>query len=250
MDLYDLSNRMPISSLIPFTDIKEELTSAFADSGAPFLYYWSLGDGRLGRRVFTRGEFWRLSLAAAGLYREMGLQRGDRVMHGFSGNNPYDLLFRLAGIMTGCVPVTINWQADDRERISAKISLTGARLFLYDRGLEKYAASLKQDHPDLLLFGVWDLDNHEAGEGDISRLPALDEEKMIIFTSGTTGFPKGVSLSHRNYLANRLTFEGYFHLGKDDALDLLLVNPLHHANSSALADWGMRRTGAIIHLVE
>ncbi len=250
IDLYDLSNKLPISALSPFAGISEEYAAAFSDATAPFLYFWSQAEGTLEKRLFTRGEFWRLAQTAAALYRELGLQRGDRVIHGFSGNSPYDLIFRLAGAMTGCVPVTINWQADDRERISTKISLTGARLFLYDQGMEKHAASLRQDHLDLLLLEAGDIDNHEAGEGEISFSPALDDEKMVIFTSGTTGIPKGASLSHRSYLANRLTFDGYFNLGKDDLLDLLLVNPLHHANSSALSDWGMRRAGTIIHLVE
>jgi acyl-CoA synthetase (AMP-forming)/AMP-acid ligase II len=47
-----------------------------------------------------------------------------------------------------------------------------------------------------------------------------------------------------------LTFEDYFKLSPSWGLDLLLVNPLHHANSSALSDLGMRRPGAIIHLVQ
>ncbi|MBI2979464.1 MAG: acyl--CoA ligase, partial [Chloroflexi bacterium] len=61
---------------------------------------------------------------------------------------------------------------------------------------------------------------------------------------------KGVSLSHRSYLATRLTFEQYFDMSESTQLDLLLVNPMHHANSSALTDLGLRREGAVIHLLE
>ena len=37
---------------------------------------------------------------------------------------------------------------------------------------------------------------------------------------------------------------------RESKLDILLVNPLHHANSSSLADWGMRRSGTVIHLLQ
>jgi acyl-CoA synthetase (AMP-forming)/AMP-acid ligase II len=77
-----------------------------------------------------------------------------------------------------------------------------------------------------------------------------DDEKMIIFTSGTTGEPRGASLPHRSYLANRFTFEQYFGVSKMTQLDLMLANPLHHANSSAFSDWGLRRGGTRIHLLQ
>jgi acyl-CoA synthetase (AMP-forming)/AMP-acid ligase II len=241
---------MPISSLSSFSNVHEEFAWAFADSKEPFLYHWSIEGDRLRKTIFTRGEFWHLGIAAVILYEELGLTKGERVIHGFSRNSPYDLVFRLAGTLSGIVPVTINWQSDDLDRISGKVALTGARIFLYDGGMEHNIVSLRQDHPGVIFFSAEKLEHRK--EKVPARFPSLslDDEKMVIFTSGSTRFPKGVSLSHRSYLANRLTFDGYFHLKKDEPLDLVLVNPLHHANSSALSDWGMRRSGTIIHLVE
>ncbi|MDI6727271.1 MAG: class I adenylate-forming enzyme family protein, partial [Smithellaceae bacterium] len=249
-DLYDLTNGMPIASLSPFSNIYEEYARAFDDAAAPFLYHWRLEGGGLEKSLLTRGEFWNLAHAAAACCQGQGLVKGDRVIHGFSGNSPHDLVFRMAGTLCGSVPVTINWQTDDLERIRYKIELTRARLLIYDDGFAGRAASLKADYPGLSFFKAGDIVKCQGTSGGSYPAPRLDDEKMIIFSSGTTGFPKGASLSHRSYLANRLTFDGYFGLAKNEPLELVLVNPLHHANSSALSDWGMRRSGAVIHLLE
>ncbi len=56
------------------------------------------------------------------------ISKGDRIVHGFSSNTLGDLVFRLAVVLVGCVPVTINWQADDIEYIVYKAELTNAKL--------------------------------------------------------------------------------------------------------------------------
>ena len=75
----------------------------------------------------------------------------------------------------------------------------------------------------------------------------------MIFTSGTTGDPKGVELSYSAYSTSSATFEQF--LGFDEAtgcarhLVALLANPLHHTNSSAILDWAMRRPGSEVILL-
>ena len=110
------------------------------------------------KSLLTRGEFWHLGSTAGTLYEDLGLTKGERVIHGFSCNSPCDLVFRLAGTLSGIVPVTINWQSDDLERISGKVALTGARLFLYDGGMEHNIASLKQDHAEVIFFPAEELE--------------------------------------------------------------------------------------------
>ena len=48
-----------------------------------------------------------------------------------------------------------------------------------------------------------------AGPGDLAALP---------YSSGTTGFPKGVMLTHRNLAANIVQVEGVFRCDEDDVL--------------------------------
>ena len=249
-NLYVLSTGTPINLLCPYTTPIEEYRAAFADRIQPFLFYYTFDEGGIKRRIFSRGEFWDLACLGAAYLAGRGLSKGDRIIHGFSDNSPYDLIFRLSAALTGCVPVTINWQADDNERLLYKATITHAKLFLYDRGFSERVKEIKTNLSGMKFFHVEAIDEYEPDASWKPSSLSYDDEKMIIFTAGTTGLPKGVSLSHRSYLANRLTFEEYFGLPDAASLDLLLVNPLHHTNSSALSDWGMRRKGAIIHLIQ
>ncbi len=68
-------------------------------------------------------------------------------------------------------------------------------------------------------------------EPDVSPgavVPAIKSDSVasLIFTSGTTGQPKGVMLSHKNFTAMTAKLAGAFQLYKHDAL--LSVLPLHH----------------------
>ena len=248
-DPYTLSTGAPIALLSPHASPVEEYRAAFADRHQPFLNYYRAEEGHIVTRLFTRGKFWDLACLGAAYLNGKGLSKGDRIVHAFSENSPYDLLFRLSAALTGCVPVTINWQADDNERLLYKISITQAKLVLYDAG---FIGRIKEVEPALSkmkFLRVETIDDYEPGRPWTPPFLSYDDEKMIIFTAGTTGLPKGVRLSHRSYLANRLTFEEYFRLPHFSPLDLLLVNPLHHTNSSSLSDWGMRRPHTIIHLI-
>lgn len=59
------------------------------------------------------------------------------------------------------------------------------------------------------------------------------DDAAIIYTSGTTGQPKGVVLTHRNYLANARMLVHVISMGPDDRF--LLVLPLFHVNAQVVS---------------
>ena len=119
--LYDLSTGKSVTSLTGFSSPIDEYRAAFTERAHLFLNYYTFQDGEIRKRALTRGEFWDLAGAAAAYLNEQGLAKGDRIVHGFSANSLHDLIFRLAAVLVGCVPVTINWQEDNKEHISEEI---------------------------------------------------------------------------------------------------------------------------------
>ncbi|HEY0094940.1 MAG TPA: AMP-binding protein, partial [Archangium sp.] len=62
--------------------------------------------------------------------------------------------------------------------------------------------------------------------GPVRRTAAADDVASLIFTSGTTGTPKGVMLTHRNFASLIAKLAGAFAIGVGDGV--LSVLPLHH----------------------
>eukprot|EP00944_MAST-04C_sp_MAST-4C-sp1_P011930 g11930.t1 len=236
-----------------------------------FLSYYKINEDKsLEIQLYTRKKILYLVLQALQILEKNGVGKGDSVCHFFSCNKVEDLVFRMASVIVGSVPVTINWGADTVERIVYKVKETKSKLLIVDkctnvkilRQLKSNAAFLRETRILDVSFcqpiGGWSprLDSAASKSNirDLAATPSnkLSDTRIIIFTSGTTGNPKGVKLTYENYETNRKTFESF--LGVSDEcdvhLELVIVNPLHHTNSTAFTDWGLRRHKTHVHLFE
>lgn len=211
---------------------------------APFLYSYQIAsDGRLQATHWSRKRFLTEAHAAALHLTKAGLGVGDRQLHCFAANHPMDLVFRLAAVLIGSVPVTVNWQADDEERIAYKAKLANAKAVIVDPAFpEPLLQHLDPERPRIPAIP-------SGSEACAIKPVAVSEtsERLVIFTSGTTGNPKGVLHLERSYRTNKATFEDF--LEPTPRWSLLVANPLHHANASATCDWAMRTPGARVHLL-
>ena len=115
-----------------------------------------------------------------------------------------------------------------------------------------YAERLRQVAPDSLGHRVVVGDAAATGAVDFTEffvttpwedthpvrdlpLPTADEVCQIVFTSGTTGKPKGVAHSYNTMYASTRAFSDIYELGADDAI--LIPHYLTHLAGSAYAVW-------------
>jgi amino acid adenylation domain-containing protein len=86
----------------------------------------------------------------------------------------------------------------------------------------------------------------DAAELLVGPRPAPTDPAGIVFTSGSTGVPKGVAQSHRNLLHDTAQFTSALHLGADDRLTLLASPGV----AAACRDiYGALLNGASLHML-
>ncbi|WP_009479326.1 AMP-binding protein [Rhodococcus sp. JVH1] len=181
----------------------------------------ALVDRPSGRR-WTYAELRRdVDAVAAGLLKR-GIGKGDRVGI-WAPNCPEWTLIQFATAKIGAVLVNIN-PAYRAHELKYVLDQAGIRLLVSAPEFKSsdYAAMIEEVRPQcpdlemvvLLGSAEWSRlasDGMAAHEADPALLPAAqaalssDDPINIQYTSGTTGFPKGATLSHHNILNN-----GYF----------------------------------------
>ncbi len=184
---------------------------------------------------------------AAGLV-SLGVKRGDRVALLASTRIEWSLLdYAILGVGAATVPI---YHSSTGAQASHVLADSGARvLVVEDRAQLEKVHDLLDDAPDLdriVVIDVMDLRGEPRGilldelirEGrrllrdDDGTLKAAwdavgpEDLATIVYTSGTTGHPKGVRLSHHNLLAATRALHGMLDVDQDDTTVQCL--PLSH----------------------
>ena len=226
---------------------------SFNKISKPFLYYYSFNkNNEIRCETFTRGDIWSLARKAATIIKNIGLTKDDRFVLCFSANRYQDIAIRLAATMTGTTPVTINWQSDTVEHVLFKIENTQSKLVFTDTDYDRHIITeINGAFKGIPIVSIKTIaDEKELSEIDYSMDIDAAFTRIIVFTSGTTGKPKGVQLPYRAYQTNQKTFEQFLEVSPIQRFAVLIVNPMHHTNSTAITDWAIRRPGSDIHLID
>jgi fatty-acyl-CoA synthase len=160
-------------------------------------------------------ELWDQTTRAARGLLARGVQNGDRVGI-WSPNRAEWVVVQYATARIGAILVNIN-PAYKTSELSYALQQSGASLLLLARSFRtssyvEMLAEVRQRCPELLqsivLDSGWDAllaDGERVTEDelrDIENSLQFDDPINIQYTSGTTGFPKGATLSHHNILNN------------------------------------------------
>jgi acyl-CoA synthetase (AMP-forming)/AMP-acid ligase II len=211
---------------------------AQTDGAAPFLTYLA-DDGR--ERRYSYADFYEQVRCLAAMFQlRANIARGDRIataMH----NHDQTILAYFAAWHLGATVVPLNMGEDDK-RLAYILRHANVRALV---ALPEHAERMrplwkdaKLDH--FFLAGPesaakpWEysIDAHlmtsDAGFADSPADLSPDDEALIVYTSGTTGVPKGVVLTQYNLLADAHAIAAWH--GFDAGTKMMCVLPVHHVN--------------------
>jgi malonyl-CoA/methylmalonyl-CoA synthetase len=214
----------------------------------------------------SRGEVEERSRKLAGELSAAGLRRGDRCVVSAAPSSGLAIVY-LAALRLGLVVVPMNTAYTGREiahvvsdsRPAAATADDRARLELVEavaRPEQRHQEERGRDLVRVLLSGTSAMDTPAIetastfGRGSAVGLrlddSESDEPAFIVYTSGTTGSPKGALLSHGNLLASAEAVRRAWRWTEEDRLVLPL--PLFHVHGLAVGLLGTLAAGSSVVL--
>lgn len=161
------------------------------------------------------------------------------------------LVANVATLLANKVPVNLNFTAS-KDAVESAIRQGDLDFFITADPLRKKMSRFAwpSDEQTLLIekalpkikwrIAIWLLLSRFLSVAKIARMIGLpkeggDKEAVLLFTSGSSGEPKGVSLTHTNVLANTNQFGSRLNLSKTDRL--LACLPLFHSFGCTVTLW-------------
>ncbi|MGY2084033.1 long-chain-fatty-acid--CoA ligase [Blastococcus sp. SYSU DS0539] len=194
---------------------------------------------RFGGRTTTWGDLEDRTRRLATALEQRGIGRGDRVLLLLT-NRPEFIEAFVAVNRLGAVAVPVNFRLVAGE-VSFLAENSGSRAVIVEQQLAGLVGAVRAGREDELPCLVVGDDVSAAGAGATRYEDALTgaephaadgpddlrEVAFIMYTSGTTGLPKGAMLTYENLLGQTMTLVQAFRLVEDDEIGLV-TSPMFH----------------------
>ncbi len=173
----------------------------------------------------------------AAYLKKNGITRGDRVAV-LGKNNEHVTTSMLGAMKTGAIFIPLNFRLQAPELIYI-LNNCGASLLVYDDEFSAVVDKIRNEIPPKLFLKALGKDGANEFEAALSGMPSNepeiinggDDPAVILYTSGTTGNPKGAILTHNNLFWASL---GLMHsINWFNKYRFLSIAPLFHSGGLA-----------------
>lgn len=163
------------------------------------------------RQTWTYGHLDRAVRRFGQGLRDSGLEPGDRILVRMRNTTEFALVY-FGAMSAGIVPIPSSEQLSPRE-VAYILEDSGAAAVALSDGLD-----MPDDHSDVSVIRETDLDAfHVLPVPDYADTDAEDPA-FLIYTSGTSGNPKGVLHAHRSIWGRRPMYDGWYGITAADVM--------------------------------
>lgn len=197
-----------------------------------------------GARRLTYAQLDERAGRLAAVLAARGVMHGERVAILSENRAEYLELF-LAAARLGVIVACQNWRLTPPE-LAHCLELVEPRLVLAS---PRHADKLREALPGVAAEAVVLGERYEAllaAARPLDELPEVNPEDplLILYTSGTTGLPKGAALSHRAEIARNLVVRTEYHLAHEDTF--VAWPPLYHMGAAEYSLGALMTGGKVI----
>ncbi len=199
----------------------------------------------LGADTVTWGELYQRAMRVAGALAAEGVDTGGRVAYlDRNGIEFFEVFFGCA--LLGAVSVAVNWRLAAAE-IAAIVEDAGATVMVYGPDYDDTVAEFRgtitsvRRYVPLAEYPGWRDAGRAGPVADPGFEPGADDVITQLYTSGTTGLPKGVMISARNLSTILAGAVEVFAVAGDTVS--MVAMPLFHIGGTGWALSGMSRGG-------
>jgi long-chain acyl-CoA synthetase len=203
---------------------------------------------RLGEAALSYAELDDATARVAGLLRERGVQPGDRV--GIMLPNVSQFAVAYYGVLrAGGVVVPMNVLLKEREVAFYLADPEAKLVFAWHEFAQAAQQGASEAGAECVVVAPGEFEQLLANSEPVAEVArrAGDDTAVILYTSGTTGKPKGAELTHANLARNVEVMLGVFSIGPDDVV--LGALPLFHSFGQTCGLNAAVTSGACLTLV-